>query len=665
MIFNLHLQQTRIGRYVNELRKKTKDDQLAKRAKKLVRNWQKLVNQPDNGAVNGEKDGNTFQNNVIHRGLNTSCPNSPAVSQKLVSPALNKQLINTQKSSLPSKSGISSRPSTPSSQGSSKPNTPKIQTPGLPPLGHPKCKPNTPNLPSSQQQLRGRIKPNTPNLSQYSKTGLSPHLGSYVASPKLHSTPKSLNSPKVSASTNSVQASPVVSPLSVHDRPSTPLSGGSGSRPHTPVTSSVRVPSGHLPHNVSHENLSNFSMHSNASAEDREDSRSNHSNELSPIFTTTPSNSVKPDQSLNVKTNVANKKRSREDQGSGNNVKVAKVQHGNGHNDSVYKTTLNGSVQSGSSDSSADMLHMSTPTTKRSAIASKRNANLPVRLDSTPVLERSSSLTSKTPKVKTTAQLIADLQAKSGSKTVGSSVIKQIESNQIHKELDEKESVLPPGVKKKKRKKNSDSFTDSTPQKSRETLSRTKTELVEKFLQSSVPHQPDLADDISVRFDIACLGKTESQVTKDESSIDADITTSSHGETSFRPAEVKTDEHDSGTGAVKDEEPPTQESVIKPKILTLEEVYDMLPPINYDNVIVDEDNDDHVLDINETTTDIVSAGPTVDLEQAIPRLHSEHWESVNGNLNANDTWCDWTQTLSRTSYDGNLLHILPYILTDD
>ena len=51
-------------------------------------------------------------------------------------------------------------------------------------------------------------------------------------------------------------------------------------------------------------------------------------------------------------------------------------------------------------------------------------------------------------------------------------------------------------------------------------------------------------------------------------------------------------------------------------------------------------------------------------EEDVDRLHSDHVDNVNGSRDWNNEFHEWHETLSVSSYQQDLLHLLPYVVID-
>lgn len=137
------------------------------------------------------------------------------------------------------------------------------------------------------------------------------------------------------------------------------------------------------------------------------------------------------------------------------------------------------------------------------------------------------------------------------------------------------------------------------------------------------------------------------------------------------------------------EKPP--QPVVPPvkRFETVEEILARLPPVDPDGITWSEDEE---LDEEEEEEEEEVEEPKPVPEEAVRRLLEEHIEGVNGNMTeggagvnashalnvplqdtfgGSDSKCpadcsfrEWHQTLSKKSYEGELLHILPYVIID-
>ena len=573
------LQDTRIGKYINDMRKQTSDKNLAKRAKNLVKKWQELYQKT-------LKPPPTPQDKP---------PNAqPTYNGKKLSPktALPQYLV--QSTSAKPASPLS-RPSTPGSNTSS---------PGLQRL----------NVSSSY-------------ASKLSPAGASMHQTSTSAvafkpiSPALQPTKSARSdSPLCLGRTNS--PFDIIRSHNGHDERST-----------TPVGRESPAPG------FSHKRK----------RPDDDETRS------SPIS-----------------------KRQRNDMLQSSGVKSSTVI--NGHIDSYSASSSpienkSTPAESGRLKKSKTSLELKTYQRTPSSASSSLSESLP----KTPSI--------KTPRVKTTAQLLEDLASAGSLNLKGSEAMRKITMNEIDKEHIEDVSVVPAGAKpRQKRKRQVDPPTSKT------ALHETKRELVHQFLESADPAPP------TPDIDIGTSGShfaTDSVVTASSSftnnGVLADTKTGlSHSSINgLRPDNANNDKNqhldDGGTSPDQRRVSPVRiklgarlagsgnsselsasvaasSATIIPKAggSTQEDLlraantdpWSLLPELDPDAIQWD------CLDYEPT-----SERPAV-TSSVIERLHNDQWSAVNGQYDRFGDWRSWTQCMTSASYNGDSLHILPYVVVE-
>nr|CAD7423938.1 unnamed protein product [Timema monikensis] len=237
----------------------------------------------------------------------------------------------------------------------------------------------------------------------------------------------------------------------------------------------------------------------------------------------------------------------------------------------------------------------------------------------------------RTPKVKTTQELLAGLQAKtcmSGSAGDERFVVGVPSSSNNKASL--VNCVFPD--------RGGSTYDDMT---------RNKTEHIAKFLQSQsaiihVDDEPTLID----------LTNSSSKF----SNVDGN---------NENPANLEKDDGISTPSRLSKEEPSSDGfgalSSMKQEE-TVEEILARLPPLNIDEI--DWEDPEPATKDDEVTETCVT-------EKDIERLHKEHVNSLNGNVHEgvtrdedDDRFREWHEMVSRRSYQGDLLHILPYVVID-
>ena len=717
---------------VNDLRRKIKNEKLAKRVKQLVRNWKKILDQtaPVNGtpglvhpAISQVQSSPTVSpalsrthgaGRLVSPAQFRGKPNTPTLlgAQRCASPAL----LGNKSGAVGGRKGVSPAMSgnprgTPTSVG-----VQRVASPALP-AGH--LRP--PLIPSASGRVASPAVSGRAASPAVSGRAASPAVSGRVASPAVCGRAVSpavlgrVASPAVSGCVVSPapghvkgQPSPLVAtspPIqSPALRSTTPVAGASGRREDYSGASSRHRSKGRVAAVAENSNcggrVTPTSLHSENSQDrvlgetdngrhDSDDGSScsstrtgqsryayphNHSTGVS--LPNSNNKNYGKDQRELSKTNVANRKRTRESSSSPPSVAHKKSRlESSSLSVSSHKQdrVINGCVSKSSKKTPAgvDLTRVSSanslPSVQQvssppmSSALSDDHASL-VHSD---ILFRQESSDSRFSaqsfdrpsrdkhKVKTTEQLIEQLQKQNNSSNVGNSIMTKLRTNQIEKERDLPGSVLPAGMRprgKRGRRGKNDDINLSVPS-SDLMLSQVKSELVERFLKTSDPSSPvgeyspfkeDLLPDptVSALEPKLELGACSSSYSKDN--FDGSFSASRQDRSESAPKD------ESSMDAISPAIPSTSQSERTGSALTLQEIYAQLPP-------VDDNIDWESVDFFELPE------PTPVTDELVDCLHNDQLPGVNGLFDINGDWNSWRQTMTLPTFDGSSLDILPYV----
>ncbi|XP_021939391.1 mediator of RNA polymerase II transcription subunit 26 isoform X2 [Zootermopsis nevadensis] len=248
----------------------------------------------------------------------------------------------------------------------------------------------------------------------------------------------------------------------------------------------------------------------------------------------------------------------------------------------------------------------------------------------------------RTPKVKTTQELVASVQAKTGG---ASGTLPEDKLGNLNVLLSENKPSLAKCIL----------MSRGTPTDALE-ISRNKTEHIAKFLQSQSelhPIQEDpsivpLAEMEDLRLQKHLRGLPGSSGGDNYNSSPAEVSSFSKLSKDILQQFSSSKDSQSASGIVTNIHDQTVE--------------DILPPVDVDAICWDE-----------SVTDGTDSEPPVAkevTEEVIRKFHTEHIENVNGNVNEgascddSDNFREWHETVSKRSYQGEFLHILPYVVID-